>query len=76
MLHVYRVLLTGIHLMRAGEVEANLVSLNETFRLSYLPDLIERKANGTEKVALGGTDLSFHEREYERLRIEPEEAFQ
>jgi predicted nucleotidyltransferase len=30
LLYVYRVLLTGIHLMRTGEVEANLVRLNES----------------------------------------------
>jgi len=29
LLYVYRVLLTGIHLMRSGVVEANLVRLNE-----------------------------------------------
>src|SRR5205823_8499522 len=29
LLYVYRVLLTGIHLMRSGEVEANLIRLNE-----------------------------------------------
>ena len=29
LLYVYRVLLTGIHLMHSGEVEANLVRLNE-----------------------------------------------
>ena len=29
LLYVYRVLLTGIHLMRTGEVEANLLRLNE-----------------------------------------------
>src|SRR5262249_19052729 len=32
LLYVYRVLLTGIHLMRTGEVEANLVTLNEEFK--------------------------------------------
>lgn len=40
LLYVYRVLLTGIWLMRTSEVEANLVTLNETFRLPYLHDLI------------------------------------
>jgi len=40
---VYRVLLTGIHLMRTGEVEANLVTLNEEFRLPYLAELVARK---------------------------------
>src|SRR5258708_7343906 len=33
LLYVYRVLLTGIHLMRTGEVEANLVTLNEILSL-------------------------------------------
>ena len=36
-------LLTGIHLMRTGEVQANLGRLNESFKLAYLPELIERK---------------------------------
>ena len=46
MLYVYRVLLTGIHLMRTGEVEANLVTLNEEFRLAYIADLVARKLAG------------------------------
>src|SRR5579862_5585995 len=29
LLYVYRVLLTGIHLMKTGHVEANLVNLND-----------------------------------------------
>ena len=44
-----RVLLTGIHLMRTGEVEANLSRLDEVFRLPQLPDLIEAKRGGAEK---------------------------
>jgi predicted nucleotidyltransferase len=43
LLYVYRVLLTGIHLMRTGEVQANLVTLNEEFRLPYIADLVARK---------------------------------
>ena len=76
LLYVYRVLLTGIHLMRAGEIEANLVSLNQTFKLPYISDLIERKVNGTEKGTLEQADLEFHEREYEILRTELERAFE
>lgn len=75
LLYVYRVLLTGIHLMRTGEVEANLVRLNETFKLPYLPELIERKTSGIEKGTLEQADLSFHEQEYQRLRAELEVAF-
>src|SRR5690348_2937950 len=70
LLYVYRVLLTGIHLMRSGEVEANLVRLNETAKLPYIPDLIARKTGGPEKGTLSHADLEFHEREYQRLTAE------
>ena len=70
LLYVYRVLLTGIHLMRTGEVQANLGRLNEGFKLPYIPELIERKVGGTEKGRLEKADLGFHQREYERLRAE------
>ena len=76
LLYVYRVLLTGIHLMRTGEVQANLCVLNESFNLPYLPELIERKVNGTEKGRLEKADLGVHQREYERLRAELEQAHQ
>lgn len=76
LLYVYRVLLTGIHLMRTREVEANLVRLNETARLSHVDDLIARKTAGPEKGELDRADLAFHEREYERLRGELRQAFE
>src|ERR1700677_2609982 len=75
LLYVYRVLLTGIHLMRTGEVQANLPTLNETFGLAYIPELIERKVSGTEKGRLEKADLGFHQREFERLRAELEQAY-
>lgn len=68
LLYVYRVLLTGIHLMTAGVVEANLVRLNESEKLPYLNDLIQRKLAGAEKERLNDADLVFHRNEYERLR--------
>jgi predicted nucleotidyltransferase len=71
---VYRVLLTGIHLMKTGEVEANLLRLNESARLPYLAELIERKVSGPEKGRLERKDLAFHQREYERLLAELERA--
>jgi hypothetical protein len=70
LLYVYRVLLTGIHLMRTGEVEANLVRLNGYFKLPYLAELIERKLAGPEKATLPDQDCSFHRAQYERLRAE------
>ena len=76
LLYVYRVLLTGIHLMRTGEVEANLVRLNETAKLSYIPDLIALKTSGPEKGRLEQADLEFHQREYERLRTALQQEFE
>jgi uncharacterized protein len=48
LLYIYRVLLTGIWLMRTGEIDANLVTLNKSFQLPYIPDLVARKLAGPE----------------------------
>lgn len=75
LLYVYRVLLTGIHLMRTGVIEANLVTLNEEFKLPYIPDLIEQKLSGVEKQQVKEADMTFHESEYTRLRAQLEDEF-
>ncbi len=74
LLYVFRVLLTGIHLMQTGEVEANLLRLNEKYKLSYIPELVERKTHGAERQTLDATELTIYEREYGRLRSQLEEA--
>lgn len=74
LLYVYRVLLTGIHLMRAGEIEANLARLNEATKLSHVADLIAAKLDAPERATLDEADAPFHRREYERLRQELETA--
>jgi len=66
LLYVFRALLTGIHLMRTGIVEANLVRLNEMYELPYLPDLIARKIEGAERQSID-IDVAFFEREYHRM---------
>ena len=82
LLYVYRVLLTGIYLMRSGQVEANLLRLNtrelcgQGFPLPYIDDLVARKAAGGERSRLTAADLVFHHREYERLTAELEQAGQ
>jgi predicted nucleotidyltransferase len=68
LLYLFRVLLSGIHLMRTGEVEANLVRLNEEFALPYIPDLIALKLAGTEVGVVGSTEAARYEPEYHRLR--------
>lgn len=76
LLYVYRVLLTGIHLMRAGEIEANLLRLNEDFKLPYVDELVARKIGGTEKATLGDGEIDFYGSEYERLRGLLEDSYQ
>jgi predicted nucleotidyltransferase len=67
LLYVYRVLLTGIHLMRTGRVEANFVRLNEDFHWPYVPDLVARKIHGAEKGTPESSEIEFHGQEYESL---------
>ncbi|MDR0536107.1 MAG: nucleotidyltransferase domain-containing protein [Puniceicoccales bacterium] len=74
LLYVYRALLTGIWLMRTGQIEASLVTLNETFRLHQLPELIARKRGGPEQSTLEDAAVAFHETEYQRLRLELQAA--
>ena len=74
LLYVFRVLLTGIHLMRSGEVEANLVTLNEEFRLPYVPDLIARKLAGPEQSTLPDADIAVYQAECHRLEAVMKEA--
>ena len=72
LLYIYRVILTGLHLMRTGELEPNLVQLNQHAQLSYIPDLIARKQAGGEHGLLEGADLEFHDAEMKRLLAELE----
>jgi uncharacterized protein len=76
LLYTFRVLLTGIHLMRTGEVEANLVHLNEIYPHAFLPDLIERKQHGAEKETLPEADLDFYEEQVKKLTTVLEIAMQ
>jgi uncharacterized protein len=76
LLYVYRVLLTGIHLMRTGQIEANLLMLNENARLGFISDLVARKVAGPEQSILNDADVAFHEGQYGRLRAELQSAFE
>ena len=74
LLYVYRVLLTGIWLMRTGEIEANLLTLNHEFRLPFIDNLVARKQAGPERATLEDADIAFHTSEYQRLRVLLQEA--
>lgn len=75
LLYIYRVLLTGIYLMKTGIVEANLESLNQEFSLPFIDDLIVQKRTCSEKSILAKTNVEHHEREYKKLQLELETAF-
>lgn len=74
LLYVYRVLLTGIHLMSTHEVQSNLVILNETYKLPYIDNLIARKMSHAEKGVLPDADMEFYEQEYKVLTKRLEDA--
>jgi predicted nucleotidyltransferase len=74
LLYAYRVLLTGIHLLRTGEVEANLRVLNGTFWLPYIDELIAAKTGG-ERIGLPAIDWAFHDGELSRLEQQMDAAF-
>lgn len=67
LLYVFRVLLTGIYLMQTGRLEANLQNLNAEFQLPYLPDLMEQKIKGKEKITIRDEKFLFYEQKYLRL---------
>ena len=75
LLYVYRVLLTGMHLMRTGVVEANLVRLNDEAKLPYINDLVARKLAGSEHGTLDNEKFEFHQSEYAWLRAGLESAY-
>lgn len=61
LLYAYRVYLSGIHLMQTGVVEANLESLAARFSLPHVDELIQRKRQGSEFMALGVGELEVHD---------------
>ena len=76
LLYTFRVLLTGIHLMKTSEVQANVCILNESAKLSYLNELIHQKQTGAEKGILEAADMEFYRGEYERLIKDLERAYE
>ena len=68
-LYVFRVFMTRIYLMDTGIIESNIVCLNESFRLPYIPQLVAQKLAGYEKDELAaGHGLEFYTKEYEKLQ--------
>ena len=65
LLYAYRVLLTGIHLLHTGEVQANILELNRAFQLPFIDELIVKK-QAKEHGGLTGLDYTWHRAELAR----------
>jgi len=74
LLYAYRVVMTGVHLLETGEVESHLPTLNERFRVPYIPELIARKATA-ETGVLGREDVAFHRQQLDVWEQRLDEAF-
>jgi predicted nucleotidyltransferase len=72
LLYTYRALLTGLHMLRDREVEADLRRLNASAALPGVDDLIAAKRAGAEKMTLDPRELAGHETAVLRLRDELE----
>ncbi len=66
-LNLFRALLTGLHLMREGEIQAELTALHEPFKLPYLPDLIAVKLSSGPSATVDHAELPRYEADYQRL---------
>lgn len=70
LLYAYRVYLSGIHLMRSGEIQANLTVLNDLFRLPEVDELVARKREGAESMLLRADEIALHDGRLDRLEAE------
>jgi hypothetical protein len=71
---IYRVVLSGIHLLKTGEVEAYLLRLAEGYRQPFMTDLIAQKRQ--EKASADGLDWAFHEARLTELEALLDQAYQ
>jgi predicted nucleotidyltransferase len=69
LLYVYRVLLTGMHLLETGEVEANLPRLATARGLDFVADLVDRKRTG-EHTTLDREEVERHAQRVSMLEAE------
>lgn len=75
LLYTLRVLLTGVHLMRTGEVVTDLRQLYEGHQLPYVPDLIAAKAAGEHEEWTGDpAGRAVIERDVARLHLALDQA--
>lgn len=74
-LYLYRTLLTGIHLLRTGEIQVNLKTLGEEADLPAIDDLFEYWLADSEEHRISKSEIESYEPEYKRLVAEFKSAF-
>lgn len=72
-LYAYRVLMTGIHLLETGTVEANLITLNQKYSIDGIEELVASKVK--EKAAFE-FDWNHHAKRLEQLEQQLDKAFE
>jgi predicted nucleotidyltransferase len=75
LLYAYRVLLTGIHVLRTGAIEAHLGQLATCYAVPGLAGLMARKSAGAEHDALTADELPPHLSRLARLAADLTAAF-
>jgi predicted nucleotidyltransferase len=70
LLYAYRVLLTGIHVLRTGAIEAHLGQLIECYSVPSVTELMARKQTGAERSALATDELPTHLAQLARLEAD------
>lgn len=73
LLYIYRVLMTGIHVLETGELECNIRTLAERFPVEPLPDLISAKTE--ERSLLEAWDWPWHQRAIKGLQSRLSRAY-
>lgn len=70
LLYAYRVLLTGIHVLRTGTIEAHLGQLVGCYPVPGVTELMARKKEGAERSALAVDELPTHLAQLARLEAD------
>jgi predicted nucleotidyltransferase len=76
LLYAYRVLLTGIHVLRTGEICADLPNLADVHGIDGVGELIARKREGAEHGALDDGEVESHGPRLDALEAQLQEAFE
>ncbi len=74
-LYAYRVLLSGIHVLKTGEIQAHLPTLLEQYPHRRVEGLLEMKINGSEKGPLEDAVLRLHLLKLSEIEQELDLAF-